>query len=105
MFDRRAIMKAAWARYRSHKARTFNREWFRAALLWAWTDAKTAAAIVAVRQAQEATAERVRAEIAAERATGSFRPVSDADLIELMISATPFRHSIQRIRPEYATAA
>ncbi|MCD1644948.1 hypothetical protein [Aurantimonas coralicida] len=105
MYDRRAIMQDAWARYRKHKARTFNREWFRAALIWAWKEAKDRAALIAVRQAQEATAERVRAEIAAEKAAGSFRPVSDADLIELTISATPFRHSIQRIRAEYATAA
>ncbi|MEC5322770.1 hypothetical protein [Aurantimonas sp. A3-2-R12] len=105
MFDRRAIMQDAWTRYRKHKTRTFNREWFRAALMWAWKDAKAAAAIVATRQAQEATAERVRAEIAAEKAAGKFRPVSTAELAELTISATPFRHSIQRIRTEYATAA
>ena len=104
MFNRRAIMQAAWARYRKHKARTFNREWFRAALLWAWKDAKGVAALIAVRQAQEATADRVRAEIAAEKAAGCFRPISDADLIELTISSTPFRQSIQRMRAEYATA-
>jgi hypothetical protein len=105
MFNRRAIMQDAWARYRNHKASTFNREWFRAALLWAWKNAKAAAAIVAVRQAQEATAGRVRAEIATEKAVGTFRPVSAAELTELTISATPFRHSIQRVRAEYATAA
>lgn len=104
MYDRRAIMQDAWARYRKHKARSFNREWFRAALLWAWKDAKAAAAIVAARQAQEATAERVRAEIAAEEAAGTFRPVSDAEIRELTISATSFRYSLQRIRAERATA-
>ena len=105
MNDRRGIMQDAWARYRKHKARTFNCEWFRAALIWAWKDAKDRAALLTVRLAQEATAERVRAEIAAEEAAGTFRPVSDADLIELTISATPFRHSIQHIRAEYAIAA
>ncbi|MBC6718882.1 hypothetical protein H9Q09_22195 [Aurantimonas sp. DM33-3] len=105
MFDRRAIMQAAWARYRSHKARTFNRDWFRADLMWAWKEAKDRAALIAVRQAQKATAERVRAEIAAEEAAGTFRPVSDAEIRKLTISATPFRHSIQRIRAKYATAA
>ncbi|MEC5383708.1 hypothetical protein VSX64_23450 [Aurantimonas sp. C2-6-R+9] len=50
MFDRRAIMQDAWTRYWKHKALTFDREWFRAALLWAWKDAKAAAAVVAAAQ-------------------------------------------------------
>ncbi|MEF2547976.1 hypothetical protein VQ045_12470 [Aurantimonas sp. E1-2-R+4] len=105
MYDRRAIMQAAWARYNKGKSRFFNRQWFRAALIWAWKEAKDRAGIVAIRAAQDALAERVRAELTAERAAGIFHEPTAADIREMMISATPFRMSASRQRAELAIAA
>ena len=105
MFDRRAIMISAWARYRSNQPRSFNRRAFGAALAWAWKDSKDQAGIRAIREAQEATTQRVRAEVVAERLAGTFREMSTDEYRELAISVTPFRMSASHLRSELAIAA
>lgn len=105
MFDRRAIMISAWARYRSNQPRSFNRQCFGAALAWAWKGAKDRATNLAIRKAQDATTARVRAEVEAERAAGAVREMSTAEYRELAISVTPFRMSASHLRSELAIAA
>lgn len=105
MIDRRAIMQDAWDRYRKHKAPAFNREWFRAALLWAWKDAKDRVAVAEEKARIAATEKQIAAEVEAQRSAGTLHTLNTAEMRELAISVSPFRHSAQRIRAEYATAA